>query len=209
MALVRRTPAAVAILERNDTPRGRERDDTPRDRERDDTPRDRERDDTPRDREQWVADLASDDTSTRRRAARVLTGMPDAVTMICAHLANEQSLSVRSIILTGLIVHKSPAVVRDLLPLLGSEDANLRNGAIEALQQMPDEVAPHVEAMLADPNSDVRIFAVDVLSALPHPMVPEWLRRVVTLDPHVNVCAGAKCWTCARRSGTARGDSRA
>jgi HEAT repeat protein len=164
MALVRRTPAAVAILER---------------------------DDTPRDREQWVADLASDDTSTRRRAARVLTGMLDAVTMICAHLANEQSLSVRSIILTGLIVHKSPAVVRDLLPLLGSEDANLRNGAIEALQQMPDEVAPHVEAMLGDPNSDVRIFAVDVLSALPHPMVPEWLRRVVTLDPHVNVCAAA------------------
>ena len=77
------------------------------------------------------------------------------------------------------------------MPLLGSEDANLRNGAIEALQQMPDEVAPHVEAMLADPDSDVRIFAVDVLSALPHPMVPEWLRRVVTLDPHVNVCAAA------------------
>ena len=102
-----------------------------------------------------------------------------------------RSLSVRSIILTGLIVNKSPAVVAGLLPLLGSEDANLRNGAIEALQQMPDEVAPHVEAMLADPDSDVRILAVNVLSALPHPMVPEWLRRVVTTDPHVNVCAAA------------------
>ena len=75
--------------------------------------------------------------------------------------------------------------------MLRSEDANLRNGAIEALQQMPDEVAPHVETILAHPDSDVRIFAVDVLSALPHPMVPEWLRRVVTLDPHVNVCAAA------------------
>jgi HEAT repeat protein len=117
--------------------------------------------------------------------------MPDAVAAICVHLANERSLSVRSIILTGLIVHKSPGVVRGLLPLLGSEDANLRNGAIEALQQMPDDVAPHVEAMLGDPDSDVRIFAVDVLSALAHPMVPEWLRRVVTLDPHVNVCAAA------------------
>lgn len=164
MALVRRTAAPIVDLEPNVAPRGRE---------------------------QWVADLASDDTSIRRRAAQALARMPDAVTVICAHLANEQSLSVRSIILTGLIVHKSPAVVRGLLPLLGSEDANLRNGAIEALQQMPDEVAPHVEAMLADPNSDIRIFAVDVLSALPHPMVPEWLRRVVTLDPHVNVCAGA------------------
>jgi HEAT repeat protein len=152
---------------------------------------DPERDVASRGREQWVADLASADTSTRRRAAQALSRMPDAVAAICAHLANEQSLSVRSIILTGLIVNKSPAVVLGLLPLLGSEDANLRNGAIEALQRMPDEVAPHMEAMLADPNSDVRIFAVDVLSALPHPMVPEWLRRVVTLDPHVNVCAAA------------------
>ena len=164
MALVRRTATPIAGLERDAAPRGRE---------------------------QWVADLASDDSSIRRRAAQALSRMPDAVARICAHLANERSLSVRSIILTGLIVHKSPAVVLGLLPLLGSEDANLRNGAIEALQQMPDEVAPHMEAMLADPNSDVRIFAVDVLSALPHPMVPEWLRRVVTLDPHVNVCAAA------------------
>ena len=158
MALVRRTAAPIADLERDVAPRGRE---------------------------QWVADLASDDTSMRRRAAQALSRMPDAVAAICVHLANERSLSVRSIILTGLIVHKSPGVVRGLLPLLGSEDANLRNGAIEALQQMPDDVAPHVEAMLGDPDSDVRIFAVDVLSALAHPMVPEWLRRVVTLDPHV------------------------
>jgi HEAT repeat protein len=164
MALVRRTAAPIPEPERDNTPRGQE---------------------------QWLADLASDDTSMRRRAAQALARMPDAVAVICAHLADERSLSVRSIILTGLIVHKSPAVVRGLLPLLGSEDANLRNGAIEALQQMPDEVAPHVEEMLTDPNSDVRIFAVDVLSALPHPMVPEWLRRVVTLDPHVNVCAAA------------------
>ena len=141
--------------------------------------------------ERWVADLASADASIRRRAAHDLSQMPDAVPMLCAHLANERSLSVRSIILTGLIVNKSPAVVEGLLPLLRSEDANLRNGAIEALQQMPDEVAPRVEAMLADPDSDVRIFAVNVLAALPHPMVPEWLRRVVTVDAHVNVCAAA------------------
>jgi HEAT repeat protein len=45
--------------------------------------------------------------------------------------------------------------------------------------------------MLADPDSDVRIFAINVLAALPHPMVPKWLRHVVTTDPHVNVCAEA------------------
>jgi hypothetical protein len=139
----------------------------------------------------WIADLASGDSATRRRAAHALSRMPDAVPVVCAHLANEQSLSVRSIILTGLIINRSRSVVAGLLPLLRSEDANLRNGAIEALQQMPDEVAPYVDAMLADADSDVRIFAVDVLAALPHPMVPEWLCRVVKSDPHVNVCAAA------------------
>jgi HEAT repeat protein len=149
------------------------------------------RDDVPPGQEQWAIGLMSDDASLRRRAARALAELPSAVPLLCAHLADEQNLSVRSIILTGLIINKSPAVVAGLLPLLGGEDANLRNGAIEALQQMPGEVAPHVEAMLAAADSDVRIFAINVLAALPHPMVPQWLSRVVRLDPHVNVCAEA------------------
>lgn len=148
-------------------------------------------DEAPRGREQWVADLMSADAATRRRAAHALAEFADAVSLLCSHLATERSLSVRSSILSGLIAHKSAAVVEGLQPFLRSEDANLRNSAIEALQQMPDEVAPRVEAMLADPDSDVRIFAVDVLAALPHPMVPQWLCRVVTSDPHVNVCAAA------------------
>jgi hypothetical protein len=148
-------------------------------------------DDNPQAQTAWVAGLASASPATRRRAARALAELPDTAPVLFARLADEPNLSVRSIILTGLIAHKSPFVVAGLLPLLRSEDANLRNGAIEALQHMPDEVAPHVEAMLADPDSDVRIFAVDVLAALPHPMVPEWLQRVVTRDPHVNVCAAA------------------
>jgi HEAT repeat protein len=154
-------------------------------------PVDEPRDDVAGGREQWIADLGSPNAATRRHAAHALLDMPNAVTVVCSHLADEPSLSVRSIILTGLIVHKSQAVVAALLPLLSSEDANLRNGAIEALQQMPDEVAPRVESMLADPDSDVRIFAINVLAALPHPMVPKWLRHVVTTDPHVNVCAEA------------------
>jgi HEAT repeat protein len=141
--------------------------------------------------DRWVADLASADASIRRRAAHALSEIPNAVPVLCTHLASERSLSVRSIILTGLIVHKSPAAVTGLLPLLASEDANLRNGAIEALQQMPEEVAPHVASMIADTDSDVRIFAVDVLAALRHPMVPVWLRQVVLHDPHVNVCGAA------------------
>jgi HEAT repeat protein len=75
--------------------------------------------------------------------------------------------------------------------MLCSEDANLRGGAIEALQEMPEQVAPHIESMLADPDSDVRIGVVAILAALRHPKVPGWLQAVVVTDPHVNVCAAA------------------
>ncbi len=138
-----------------------------------------------------VTDLASPDPAVRRRRIRALLARPGTVAVLSAHLAREQNLSVRSLILTGLIANRSPEVAAALLPLLNSEDANLRCGAIEALQEMPDEVAPHVESLLADPDSDIRIFAVNLVAVLAHPRVPAWLHQVVTTDPHVNVCAAA------------------
>ncbi|MGS0757735.1 HEAT repeat domain-containing protein, partial [Roseateles sp. GG27B] len=42
-----------------------------------------------------------------------------------------------------------------------------------------------------DADSDVRIFAVNVLESLRHPDVESWLIDVIQRDPHVNVCATA------------------
>lgn len=86
---------------------------------------------------------------------------------------------------------QSDAVVCGLLPCLRSEDAALRNGVIEALQRMPDALVPHIRPLLEDEDSDVRIFAVNVLGALAHPQAPRWLEAVLRCDPHVNVCAAA------------------
>jgi HEAT repeat protein len=138
-----------------------------------------------------IADLRADDATLRRNAARALAAMPEAVPLLCAHLADEPNHSVRSIIFTGLIGHASSAAVEGLLPLLRSDDANLRNAAIEALQEMPEAVGPYVERLLADDDSNVRIFIVNVLGALHHTEVPRWLLQVVANDPHVNVCAAA------------------
>jgi HEAT repeat protein len=139
----------------------------------------------------WIADLHADDATRRRQAARALAAMPEAVPLLCAHLANEPNHSVRSIIFAGLIGQASPAAVEGLLPLLRSDDANRRNTVIEALQEMPEAVDPYVERLLADDDSDVRMFIVNVLGALHHPEVPRWLRQVVANEPHVNVCAAA------------------
>ena len=47
-----------------------------------------------------------------------------------------------------------------ILALLRSDDASLRNGAVEALQAMPEAVRPLLPGLLADGDADVRILAV-------------------------------------------------
>jgi HEAT repeat protein len=67
----------------------------------------------------------------------------------------------------------------------------LRNEAIEAMKNLPDAVAPIMAGLLADPDPDVRIFAVNILESLRHPDVEQWLIEVISEDEHINVCATA------------------
>jgi HEAT repeat protein len=138
-----------------------------------------------------LAMLHAAEPSQRRQAARGLAAHRHAAAELCARLGAEPAASVRSVVLTSLIAVQSDAVVRGLLPYLRSEDVALRNGVIEALQRMPEALGPHIRALLEDDDSDVRIFAVNVLAALAHPQAPRWLEAVLRCDPHVNVCAAA------------------
>jgi hypothetical protein len=141
--------------------------------------------------------LQAPQPGVRRAAARDLSAHAGAIPALCARLGIEPALSVRSVILTALIQLQSvagpaaPAIVAGLLPYLRSEDAGLRNAVIEALQDMPEAVAPFMADLLADGDSDVRILAVQILSVLPHADAPHWLARVIAADAHVNVCAAA------------------
>jgi hypothetical protein len=142
-----------------------------------------------------LADLAgqlrSSEPAQRRKAARDLALTSEGIPVLCEHLEHEPAVSVRSVIMTSLIQSRSPAVVEGLVRYLRSENTALRNEAIEAFQDMPEEIAPYMERLLSDPESDVRIFAVNILSVLPEARAPEWLRKVILEDPHVNVCAAA------------------
>ncbi len=143
------------------------------------------------DRSALLADLASAETGVRRAAARALAGDPQAAMALCDRLEVEASPSVRAVLFASLIRLQDAAVARRLAEHLRSDDAALRNGAIEALQEMPEAVAPHIRDLLADDDSDVRIFAVNILGALRHAGAPRWLAEVVRSDTHVNVCAAA------------------
>ncbi|MDR3514211.1 MAG: HEAT repeat domain-containing protein [Azospirillaceae bacterium] len=144
-----------------------------------------------RDIDALLIDLVAPDSGVRRHAARDLGAHPDAAMALCDRLQAETSSSVRAVLLTSLIRRQSPAVAARLTTFLRSDDTPLRNAAIEALQEMPDAVAPYLQALLVDPDSDIRIFAVNIVATLRHRRAPEWLTVVIRSDAHVNVCAAA------------------
>ncbi|MCF8204816.1 MAG: HEAT repeat domain-containing protein [Methylotenera sp.] len=135
--------------------------------------------------------LGDADPRQRRLAARDLAAHPQAALSLGQALAAETDGAVREALFTSLATLASEAAVQSLLPLLRSEDATLRNGAIEALAAMPQAVAPCVDGLLCDPDPDVRIFTVNLLGELRHASVPGWLVQVLRHETHVNVVAAA------------------
>jgi HEAT repeat protein len=138
-----------------------------------------------------LVQLSDADPSARRWAAKDLVDCPGVSGALIERLQLEESASVREIILTTLTKRGDEAAVDGLIECLRSEDASLRNEAIEAMKLLPDAVAPIMGGLLTDADPDVRIFAVNVLESLRHEKVEEWLKEVIERDPHVNVCATA------------------
>jgi hypothetical protein len=145
----------------------------------------------PRDCANLKLELEDNNPTARRWAARDLTDCPDASAALVDRLQHEDDFSVREVILTTLTSLGDDIAVNGLVACLRSEDVALRNEAIEAMKQLPDEVAPIMRGLLADASADVRIFAVNILETLRHPDVESWLIAVIENDPHLNVCATA------------------
>ena len=145
----------------------------------------------PRDLPGLMTQLRSGDVEQRRWAARDLAAHPQAAIALGEQLLREAAPSVREALFTSLTALASEAAAGALLPLLRSEDATLRNGAIEALAGMPQAVGPRIAGLLHDSDVDVRIFTVNLLGELHHPQVVAWLLQVLAHDADVNVVAAA------------------
>ena len=136
-------------------------------------------------------ELENPNATARRWAARDLSDCPGASAALVGRLARETDASVREVLLTTLTTLGDEVAVTGLVSCLRSEDVALRNEAIEAMKQLPDEVALIMRGLLADDSPDVRIFAVNILESLRHPEVESWLIEVIDADSHLNVCATA------------------
>lgn len=135
--------------------------------------------------------LFSNSATERRWAARDLAQYSEASPVLLKALEKEKDISVREVILSSLLAIRDEAAVKGLIELLKSDDAHLRNEVIETLKQMPDEVSPYIEKLIKSPDSDLRIFAINIMESLRHPKVLEWLSIILENDENLNVCATA------------------
>ena len=145
----------------------------------------------PRDDRGLTDQLYDPDPDVRRHAARDLGSRPGNDAALGNRLKVETDPSVREALFTALMTNPGDATVKILVEQLRSEDAGLRNGAIEALTGMSALVGKYIAGLLEDADSDVRIFTVNLLEDLPHVDVVPWLVKVLEKEPHVNVVAAA------------------
>lgn len=127
----------------------------------------------------------------RRAAARALGGTPGAAIVLLQALAGETEREVQSALLAALSQDAGPAAVAGLAECLRSEDAWLRNAAIDLLRGMPERAAPVVHALLSDPDRDVRILAVGIADAFEAAQAEAWLLALIEAEADVNVCGAA------------------
>ncbi len=146
-----------------------------------------------RDLDGLAEQLATGTPAMRRWAVRDLLerGGNFSSSLLCAQLAIEQESSVREVLLTALGRLRDREAVAALVACMRSEDAALRNHAIDVMKSIPEEVGPLMQDLLVDGDADVRILGVNVLESLRHPQVEQWLIEVIERDDNVNVCAAA------------------
>jgi len=152
---------------------------------------DQDQRDRPRDLAGLLAELTGPNPVARRWAVKDLAAYPESAQALADHLEQEADASVREAVLLSLTEIGDTIAVNELVNCLRSEDAHLRNEAIEAMKLLPDAVALIMAGLLVDPEPDVRIFAVNVLESLRHPDVEKWLLEVIEEDAHINVCGTA------------------
>jgi len=134
--------------------------------------------------------LASPSEEARWIAARAAAGMAEYATPLAAALGREPAPRVRQAMFTSLSRMDS-AGVGAVLPLLRSDDAGLRTGALDALRIMVRSSPELLPPLLDDTDVDVRILSCELARALPGDAATALLCDLLRREEDPNVCAAA------------------
>ena len=138
-----------------------------------------------------LAGLTSEDAEQRWMAARRAADSPDSLPALAAALRVESIPRVREAMFTSLARIGTPAAALQVLPLLRSDDALSRAGALDALRIMIGKSRELLPPLLADADVDVRVLSCELARALPGDEASSLLCDVLRQERDANVCAAA------------------
>lgn len=139
--------------------------------------------------EQEVLDrLSSDDPDEVRSAAFEAgdMGLESSVALLVRHIES-RNLGVQEAAENSLRRIRGAGAVAAVAPLLRSEDAAVRNSAMDILREIGSDDIKVLHGLLHDADTDIRIFAADILGTSSSPLAVAMLCESLAGDPEVNV----------------------
>ena len=135
--------------------------------------------------------LAGANPEERWSAARAAAELPDSAGALAAALPQETDPRVREAMFTSLARIGTRESVTRMLPMLRSDDAALRTGALDALRSSVIAAHELLPQLLNDPDADVRILSCELARGLPSEAASRSLCALLDREAEINVCAAA------------------
>lgn len=139
--------------------------------------------------EHSILDLLQSGESESIREGAYLAGkerLADAIPLLVAHIQNSD-IGVQEAADRALRKIGGVGVATAVIPLLRSEDAPVRNIAMDLLREVGATDIDALVQLLHDPDPDMRIFASDILGSTQSVLAVAPLRAALLRDPEVNV----------------------
>ncbi|MBD5553643.1 MAG: HEAT repeat domain-containing protein [Desulfovibrio sp.] len=138
--------------------------------------------------EQILDALETGDNDSARGAAFAAgdTGLEDAIPLLCERIKSE-NIGVQEAAEYGLRKIRGPRAVERLLPLLGSDEAPVRNVAMDILREIGVDNINSMQNYLRGEDADLRIFISDILGYCKSVQSAALLSEALLKDPEVNV----------------------
>lgn len=119
-----------------------------------------------------------------------------ARTEAMVRLRAEPPTQLQQILLNHLVPDLQPGEMPELLDLLGSDNAGLRNQVIDALAQVQgddlrEQLCQLLRERLQSEDTDVRILTLNLIAGLEWPDLLPDVEQVMARDSEVNVCMTA------------------
>ncbi|MEG1610285.1 MAG: HEAT repeat domain-containing protein [Bilophila sp.] len=132
--------------------------------------------------------LSSEDPAAVRSAAFEAgdMGLESALGLLVQHI-HSPNPGIQEAAEDALRKIRGTAVVSAVAPLLRSEDASVRNSAMDILREISSDDIKAMQLLVQDSDPDIRIFAADILGTSESPMAVAILSEALFTDTEVNV----------------------